>query len=169
MKTCSRHPGASLRRISGGILWAALTALMGAGCWIPAEKTGAGAAPQVRISSLTELAVDPAANAATLKALVEIFDAQGGAVQMPCVLRFELYEFRPLDSDPRGKRIMLWPQQDLTDPAKNSEHWKEYLRGYEFLLPVEAPLEPGKNYVLEATCLMGDRRFRDVFTVHMGL
>jgi hypothetical protein len=100
-----------------------------------------------------------------IKTLVELLNASGSATQAPCVLRFEFYEFHPRASDPRGRRLLIWPNQNLSDPDTNKEHWKEFLRGYEFFLPLEFRLERGKKYVLEATCLINQRRYSDFFNI----
>jgi hypothetical protein len=174
MKTCSKHIVQTLVRLCIRALWAGAGGLIGTGCASPGDLSGIAAGPQdgaaeLRISSLTEFVRDAAVQTVSLRTLVEVVDANGFSSPVPCVMRFELYQFRPLSSDPRGKRLILWPQQDLTEAVKNSEHWKGYLRGYEFLLPVKEPLVSGRSYVLEATCLLDRRRLTDVFTVRFTI
>lgn len=127
---------------------------------------GSLAVDRIRISAITEFVPDPtAADRVNIKTLVELLNASGSATQAPCVLRFEFYEFHPRASDPRGRRLLIWPNQNLSDPDTNKEHWKEFLRGYEFFLPLEFRLERGRKYVLEATCLINQRRYSDFFNI----
>jgi hypothetical protein len=121
---------------------------------------------RIRISAITEFVPDPAeSDGMQIKTLVELFDASDSPVKAPCVLRFEFYEFRPLSADPRGRRLLIWPNQNLNDPDTNDEHWKDFLRGYEFYLPLEFTLKGGGKYVLEVTCLMDQQRCSDLFEI----
>ena len=121
---------------------------------------------RIRISAITEFIQDSTTtDRVQVKTLVELLNASGAPIEAPCVLRFELYEFSPLSSDPRGRRLLIWPNQNLSDPDTNKEQWKDFLRGYEFVLPVEFALERGKKYVLEATCLINQRRYSDLFKI----
>jgi len=83
--------------------------------------------------------------------LLDSFDCQGKA---PGVFRFELYEYEQLSPEPKGKRIVLWPDIDLTAPAENNRHWRDFLRAYEFNLDFEP--EPSRTYILQATCITPD-------------
>jgi hypothetical protein len=173
MKTCKTHFMRVLVRLGIRVLGTGVIGLMGAGCAVGGGMAGVSTVPQdgaaaVRISSLTEFVQDTASQAVSLRVLVEIVEANGFSTPMPCIMRFELYQFRPLSGDLRGKRLILWPQQDLTGTVKNNEHWKEHLHGYEFLLPVESRLVSDRNYVLEVTCLLDQRRLGDVFKVRLG-
>jgi len=121
---------------------------------------------RIRISALTEFVQDPSApDKVQVKTLVELIDPQDAPVKTPFVVRFELYEFRPLSSNPRGQRVAIWPEQDLLDPPTNDEHWEEFLRGYEFYLPLEFVPQPGEKYLLEVSCLVEQRRFDDLFKI----
>jgi hypothetical protein len=119
---------------------------------------------RIHISAITEIVPDSAASdGMQIKTLVELFDPSGSPVEAPCVIRFEFYEFRPMSSDPRGRRLLIWPDQNLNEPGTNDEHWKDFLRGYEFFLPLEFTLQEGKKYVLEVTCLVNQQRYSDLF------
>ncbi len=121
---------------------------------------------QIHISALTEFVTDPALpDKVQLKVLLEIFNASDPPVPVPCILRFELYEFHSVSSDPRGKRLVIWPEQDLTDAGNANEHWKDLLRGYEFYLPLDFMPRRDKKYVLEATCFADQKRHNDLFKV----
>jgi len=133
----------------------------------PAAQRGENVSiERIHISALTEFVTDPAGpDEVRLKVLLELFDVFGSSVPMPCVLRFELYEFYPLSSDPRGKRLVIWPEKDLSDAEKADEHWKALLRGYEFYLPLDFMPGQGKKYILEATCFADQKRHHDLFKV----
>ena len=129
-------------------------------------REGDSAVERIRISAITELIQDSTTtDGVQVKTLVELLSASGEPIEAPCVIRFELYEFRPLSSDPRGRRLLIWPNQSLSEPDTNKEQWKDYLHGYEFFLPVEFALERGKKYVFEATCLINRRRYSDLFKI----
>jgi hypothetical protein len=80
--------------------------------------------------------------------LLDSFDCQ---VKSPGVFRFELYEQVSRSPEPKGKRIILWPDIDLTDADKNNQYWKDFLRAYEFNLDFEPKAQ--QNYILQATFL----------------
>ena len=64
-------------------------------------------------------------------------DSFGSCLKAPGVFRFELYEYVQYSSEPKGKRIIIWPDIDLTDAAENNEYWNDFLRAYEFSLDLE--------------------------------
>ena len=119
------------------------------------------AVQRIRISAITEFI--RGADGEQLKTLVELLDISDSPVKVPCVFRFEFYEFRPVSSDPRGQRLMIWPDYNLIDPAINDKHWKDFLRGYEFSMPLEFSLRQNQKYILEATCLIDQQRYSDLF------
>ena len=121
---------------------------------------------RIRISALTEFVTDAALpDEVQLKVLLEIFNASDPPVPVPCILRFELYDFHPLSSDPRGKRLVVWPEQDLSNAEKANAHWKALLRGYEFYLPLDFMPRQDKKYILEATCFADQKRHKGLFKV----
>lgn len=79
---------------------------------------------------------------------IEAKDAFGDANKAFGKFRFELYEFRAQNPDPRGKLIYVW-EEDLLDPEKNLQHWNIH-RTYEFKLLWERPIEVGRQFVLRA-------------------
>lgn len=87
----------------------------------------------------------------TINAFVSLLDFYGCAEKSPGVFRFELYEYVPRSSGHMGGRIILWPDYDLTDPALNNHHWRDFLRAYEFDLDFEPTTT--RNYVLQVTCI----------------
>ena len=97
-----------------------------------------------------------------LKIYVALLDAFGSQKKTPAVFRFELYQAVPRSAMPRGKRIMLWPDIDLTKADKNNKYWRDFLRAYEFNLPFDPG--SGQGYILQATCLCPDgKRLSDDF------
>ncbi|OQY04337.1 MAG: hypothetical protein B6I25_07045 [Planctomycetales bacterium 4572_13] len=154
-------------------LWAAVMGL--AGCetvQVPTQtdiQHGQDVAiERIHISALTEfVTVSAQPDKVQLKVVLEFLDAFDLPAPVPCVLRFELYRFHPLSSDPRGKRLILWPEKNLTGVKKADEHWKDLLRGYEFYLPLDFMPRQGKKYVLEATCFADQKRHNDLFKVEV--
>lgn len=123
---------------------------------------------RIRISTLTAFETNPdIPDRMLLKAVVELFNRKDVQIQMPCVLRFELYEFQTLSSNWRGRRLILWDDQNLTSIENNEQYWRDYLRAYEFRLPVNFAPQPQQQYVLEATCLFGDERFTDMVKISL--
>ena len=120
---------------------------------------------KIDIMPLTELimASDPQEDA-VLNVYVGLLDAFGSQMKSPGVFRFELYVYVQRSAEPKGKRAIIWPDIDLTSAAKNNEHWRDFLRAYQFNLPCE--LQKGQDYILEVTCRCpSGRRLSDEFTV----
>ena len=101
-----------------------------------------------------------------LKVMAELLDSMEQSVRHPCTWRFELYDFVLRASDRRGRRIMIWPELDLTVSDGDNAHWKPFLKGYEFYLPLEHDLPPGGKYVLEATAMTDQKRYNDLIEIH---
>ncbi len=107
---------------------------------------------KIDIMPLTEficIGNDP--DASQIKLYVGLLDSFGSQIKTPAVFRFELYGYEKLRSEPKGKRIVIWPDTDLTGLAENSEYWRDFLRAYRFNLDFE-PLR-NQNYILQVTCL----------------
>jgi hypothetical protein len=118
--------------------------------------TGFGPA-KISILPLSELTGSSGAGAnAVLDVYVTLLDVFNCSIKSPGVLRFELYEYVSRSADPKGQRIIIWPDYDLTSPVENNKYWRDFLRAYEFGLEVRA--DPAKTYILEATCLSPDGR-----------
>lgn len=149
--------------------WIIIPALLISGCETPVAQSAdpnsleGFTVQRVRISALTDFVVsadDP--QKSEIKTYVELMDAYDSQLKQPCIVRFELYEYKSLSSNPRGKRLIIWPDIDLTNPGNNNRYWKDYLRAYEFYLPLGFSPQPDKNYLLEATCLTAGKRFSGV-------
>jgi len=133
----------------------------------PVVPTGFAPA-KIYILPLTELpSSTPSSQAVALTAYIGLLDAFGCQVKAPGVLRFELYQYVPRSAAPKGQRLAIWPDIDLTHPATNNRYWRDFLRAYEFKL--DAPAGLNETYVLEATCMCPDgRRLTATFPLHGG-
>lgn len=88
---------------------------------------------------------------------VSIEDSFGSAVKVPAVFRFELYNRLLRSAEPKGSRITIWPDINLTDAKKNNGYWRDFLRVYEFDLDFQ-PADD-RHYILQVTCFCaGGRR-----------
>ena len=107
---------------------------------------------KIDIVPLTEYTGDSdAGEESKIKVYVSLLDSFGYQMKSPGVFRFELYERVPRSAEPKGRRIAIWPDNDLTDIVENNRYWRDFLRAYEFDLPFES--EASQNYILEATCI----------------
>jgi hypothetical protein len=92
----------------------------------------------------------------TIIAYIALQDSAGSTVKAPAVFRFELYQFRPLSADPKGKRLYIWDDINLNAFKDNNSFWRDYLRAYEFKFLYNCP--DCRKYVLEATCTLPQGR-----------
>jgi hypothetical protein len=117
---------------------------------------------KVDIMPLTEFT--RTSNSKMIKVYVSLLDAFDCQIKTPAVFRFELYDRVPRSAEPKGQRILIWPDINLTDAAKNNECWKDFLRAYEFNLPFKP--ENSKSYILQVTSLCASgRRLSAEFTL----
>jgi len=87
---------------------------------------------------------------------VSLLDHYGCQVKSPGTFRFELYEYVQRSAESKGKRVAIWPDFDLSDPAANNEYWLDFLRAYEFNLPFD---QAGtQDYILQVTCFCPNGR-----------
>ena len=105
---------------------------------------------KIDIMPLTEF-VSPGSPQLKINIYVSLIDPFGSQIKSPGIFRFELYEYIPRSSEPKGKRAIIWPDIDLTDPITNNSYWQDFLRAYEFSLPCEQTT--GQDYILQVTCL----------------
>jgi hypothetical protein len=89
--------------------------------------------------------------ASQIKAYVSLLDAFDCQIKTPGVFRFELYERIRRSAEPKGRRVFIWPDIDLIDTVENDEHWRDFLRAYEFNLDFQP--ESDRSYILQVTCL----------------
>ncbi len=161
-----------LRRRWYGFLSVGAAIAMSAGCQrpVPRPVVGecvlyAGYLPErVDIMPLTGLLEGE--SGMQIDVYVSLLDSSGYQTRSPGIFRFEMYERVPRSSQRKGARVAIWPDIDLTEPAENSEYWRDFLRGYEFKLDFEA--EAGRSYVMEITFLSpvgGGRRLSAEFEI----
>ena len=106
---------------------------------------------KIDILPLTELVASGSVQRARLNLYVSLLDAFGSQIISPGIFRIELYEYVQRSADPKGKRIAIWEDIDLTDPVTNNGSWNNFLRTYQFDLPLEQA--GNQNYILQVTCL----------------
>lgn len=86
-----------------------------------------------------------------LNLYVSLLDQFGSQIKSPGMFRFELYEYMQRSAKSKGKRAIIWPDVDLTDPVKNNDSWRDFLQAYVFSLPCEQSIS--QDYILQVTCL----------------
>ena len=124
---------------------------------------------KIDILPLTELKAAHSGAVPELIVYVSLLDSFGSQIKSPGKLRFELYEQRQRSAEPKGRRVEIWPDIDFSDPnvgnghwfdlsepAENNRKWRDFIRAYEFALPLKTAAE--NSYILEATCLIPSGR-----------
>ena len=91
-----------------------------------------------------------------IKVYVSLLDSFDCQIKSPGVFRFELYEYIQRRAEPRGRRVVIWPDVDLTEPVESNEYWRDFLRAYEFDLDFEP--ESNQSYILQVMCLCPNGR-----------
>lgn len=119
---------------------------------------------KIDIMPLTEIIDAGDTQQSKIRIYVSLIDAFGSQVKSPGVFRFELYEYLQRSAEPKGKRAVIWPDADLTDPVTNNESWRDFLRAYEFSFPCEQT--NSHDYILQVTCLCPNgKRLSSEFTL----
>jgi hypothetical protein len=120
---------------------------------------------EIDIIPLTGFVKEDDTKKSQINLYVSLLDEFGSEIKSPCVFRFELYEKVQRSAEPKGRRVVIWPDIDLTGSVTNNQYWRNFLRAYEFNLP----FTPADNqiYILEVTCIcpMGKRLTSD-FTLN---
>jgi len=107
---------------------------------------------KIDIMPLTEfVTTDDALDASKLKVYVSLLDSFDSQIKSPGVFRFELYEYVQRSAEPKGRRIIIWPDIDLTEPSENNNYWRDFLRAYEFNLDFGP--QRNQTHILQVTCL----------------
>ena len=106
---------------------------------------------KIDVLPLTELIQATTGQKTRLNLYVSLLDAFGSQIKTPGVFRVEIYDYMQRSAEPKGRRIAIWPDIDLTDPTANNKYWNDFLRAYRF----DLPLEQGgvRDYILQVTCL----------------
>ena len=121
---------------------------------------------RINIMPLTEFIDTDNIRQISIKPYVSLLDSFGSQIKSPGVFRFELYQRAVRSAEPKGKRVVIWQDIDLTEPALNHEYWRDFLRAYEFDLPFE--LDVNQSYILQVTCLCPNgRRLSDEFALKL--
>ncbi|MBL7106602.1 MAG: hypothetical protein ISS77_03210 [Phycisphaerae bacterium] len=110
---------------------------------------------KLEILPLTEVKVS-SDNGSKVNVLLTLSDTFNCQQKFPGAFRFELYEYVARSVEPKGKRLILWPDIDLNNPAQNNKYWRNYLRAYEFELLLDTSLD--KTCILEITFLTADQK-----------
>lgn len=106
---------------------------------------------KIDVLPLTELVASGSVQRTRLNLYVSLLDAFGSQIKSPGIFRIELYEYVQRSADPKGRRIQIWEDIDLTDPVTNNNYWNDFLRTYRFDLPLD---QAGNQiYILQVTCL----------------
>jgi hypothetical protein len=131
----------------------------------PAVVPSGFAAARIEILPLTELAPSAEGGEGTqLNVYISLLDAFGSQIKAPGIVRFELYDYVQRSAEPKGQRIAIWPDLDLTSPAENQKFWRDFLRAYAFTFETQA--SRSRVYILEATCICpGGRRLSADFVL----
>ena len=119
---------------------------------------------KIDIMPLTEFVDAGDAQQPTINIYVSLIDSFGSQIKSPGMFRFELYEYIQRSAEPKGKRTVIWPDVDLTDPVTNNDSWRDFLRAYEFSFPCEQT--NSQDYILQVTCLCPNgKRLSSEFTL----
>ena len=107
---------------------------------------------KIEIVPLTEIVyADDAEEESKIVAYVSLLDSFGSQVKMPGVFRFELYERVARSAEPKGRRIVFWPDTDLSEAVENNKFWRDFLRAYQFVFTFTSQIN--RCYILQATYL----------------
>ena len=119
---------------------------------------------KIDIMPLTEFTSDNDTQRPKINVYVSLIDPYGSQIKSPGKFRFELYEYIQRSAEPKGKRAIIWPDVDLTNPIKNNDYWRDFLRTYVFSLPYEQA--GNQDYILQVTCLCPNgKRLSSEFTL----
>ena len=108
----------------------------------------------VEIMPLTEIV--KSGKTSKIKAYICLLDKYDSQIKYPGVFRFELYQKVQYSGQPKGKRLHLWPDFNLTEAAYNNKFWQDTFRAYKFELDIQ--IQPGISYVLQTTCILPNGR-----------
>ena len=106
---------------------------------------------KVDIMPLTEFVSPGGTQLSKINVYVSLLDQFSSQIKSPGVFRFELYEHVSRLAKGKGRRVLIWPDIDLTDPVTNNDSWLDFLRAYQFSLPCE--LSEKQGYILQLTCM----------------
>jgi hypothetical protein len=117
----------------------------------PCSRFGPARIDILPITSITPAPASASDSDSTITTYVCLLDAFDSQIKSPVVFRFELFQHLQRSADPKGKRLIVWPDIDLTDPAINNNLWQDFLRAYLFSLPLQK--SSAENCILSVTCI----------------
>lgn len=107
---------------------------------------------KIDIMPLTEfVSTSNGQDASKIRIYVSLLDAFDCQIKSPVIFRFELYEYVRRSAEPKGRRIVIWPDIDLTGSTENNNYWRDFLRAYKFNLDFEPAIS--RSYILQITSL----------------
>ena len=118
---------------------------------VKTQKTCLFVPEKIKFNQLTEFAQDW-----QITAYIDVLDQFGSRIKAAGTWQFELYEYVPRSAEPKGTRLYIWPDIDLTDAKANYGLWQDYLRCYKFELNLDINLAGDKTYILQAVCFTAD-------------
>ena len=106
---------------------------------------------RIHIIALTEITSSSVSlNEAKLRVYVDLLDVYESRLKAPGTFRFELYEHVPRSSEPKGTGLINWPPIDLNHPETNNDHWRDYLRSYQFDFDIDINPANTQAFVIAA-------------------
>ena len=78
---------------------------------------------------------------------IEVKDSFNDPAEAFGKFRFEMYDFRPQNADPRGELLSSW-DVNLSEPKDNIVHWDNITRAYQFKLHWSKPVPVGRRFIL---------------------
>jgi hypothetical protein len=108
------------------------------------------------------------AESGVIETFVELSDQFGDPIKALGTCRFEIYQYRPISSDPRGPRCEIDGIQtvDLRDLQVNQKHWDNITRSYRFKIKLPPMSSGADKIVLQATFIMKpEYRLQDMLVV----
>ena len=103
---------------------------------------------------------------AKLRIYVSLLDSFDCQIKSPAVFRFELYEHKDLSADRKGSRVMFWPDINLNNSSENNNHWKDYLRAYEFNFDFQPVKKQDYTLLVTSICPDGRRLSAEYYLKH---
>ena len=116
----------------------------------------------IRVTPLTEIVEGLEGDEVGIRVYVDVLDSFGVRGKGAGIFRFELYSYSLHSADPKGERLMVWPDIDIREAVSNSEYWRDFLRAYEIVLLADSRFVRGGSYILRATFICsGGKRLTD--------
>lgn len=117
----------------------------------PPRSLRAFAPARIHIIALSEItSSNLSLNEATVRVYVDLLDVYESRLKAPGSFRFELYEYVPRSSEPKGTGLKNWPPIDLNHPETNNEYWRDYLRSYQFDFDIDFNPSNTQTFVIVA-------------------